>query len=215
MQPFERLKSALIPILHNDIDTDQIIPARYLKVTDKDGLAEGLFARWRYLPDGSLNLDFPLNQARYKGRQILLAGDNFGCGSSREHAPWALMAWNIRVVISTSFADIFRNNALKNGLLPLIVDKQTHGRLVELTEAEIYQNGLGDVADKWAVTVDLAEQTLTLPDGYQVQFPIESFHKTCLLKGVDSLGYLLDFSAQIAAYEQSDRAYPYGVRRYD
>lgn len=215
MQPFERLTSALIPILHNDIDTDQIIPARYLKVTDKNGLAEGLFARWRYLPDGSLNPEFPLNQARYQGRQILLAGDNFGCGSSREHAPWALMAWNIRVVISTSFADIFRNNALKNGLLPLTVDKQTHARLIALTEAEIQQADAEDVASRWAVTVDLAAQTLTLPDGSQVQFPIESFHKTCLLKGVDSLGYLLDFTAQIEAYERSDRAYSYGVRRYD
>jgi 3-isopropylmalate/(R)-2-methylmalate dehydratase small subunit len=215
MQPFEQLTSALIPILHHDIDTDQIIPARYLKVTDKNGLAEGLFARWRYLPDGSLNADFPLNQPRYQGRQIVLAGDNFGCGSSREHAPWALLAWNIRVVISTSFADIFRNNALKNGLLPLVVDKQTHARLVELCEAEGRQNGKGKEASAWAVTVDLASQTLTLPDGFQTHFPIETFHKTCLLKGLDSLGYLLDFTAQIEAYEQSERAYPYGVRRYD
>lgn len=215
MQPFERLTSALIPILHNDIDTDQIIPARYLKVTDKNGLAEGLFARWRYLPDGSLNPDFPLNQTRYQGRQILLAGDNFGCGSSREHAPWALMAWNIRVVISTSFADIFRNNALKNGLLPLQVDKQTHARLIQMSEEEARQENTGAANGQWKVTVDLAAQTLTLPDGSQVQFPIETFHKTCLLKGLDSLGYLLDFSAQIEAYERSDRAYPYGVRRYD
>lgn len=215
MQPFDRLTSALIPVLHNDIDTDQIIPARYLKVTDKNGLAEGLFARWRYLPDGSLNPDFPLNQARYQGRQILLAGDNFGCGSSREHAPWALMAWNVRVVISTSFADIFRNNALKNGLLPLQVDKQTQARLIQLVEEEAHQNGAGKGANAWAVTVDLAAQTLTLPDGYQVQFPIESFHKTCLLKGLDSLGYLLDFTSQIEAYERSERAYPYGVKRYD
>ncbi len=215
MQPFERLTSALIPILHNDIDTDQIIPARYLKVTDKNGLAEGLFARWRYMPDGSPNQDFPLNQARYQGRQILLAGDNFGCGSSREHAPWALMAWDIRVVISTSFADIFRNNALKNGLLPLQVDKQTHARLVELVAEEARQNGVGKSAEAWAVTVDLAEQTLSLPDGSRVHFPIETFHKTCLLKGLDSLGYLLNFSGQIEEYERSERAYPYGVRRYD
>ncbi|GAB4479894.1 MAG: 3-isopropylmalate dehydratase small subunit [Anaerolineales bacterium] len=215
MQPFERLTSAVIPILHNDIDTDQIIPARYLKVTDKNGLAEGLFARWRYLPDGSLNADFPLNQPRYQGRQILLAGDNFGCGSSREHAPWALMAWNIRVVVSTSFADIFRNNALKNGLLPLVVDKQTYARLIELTENEAREDEPGKDPNNYAVTVDLASQTLTLPDGYQAQFPIEAFHKTCLLKGIDSLGYLLDFSAQIEAYERSERAYPYGVRRYD
>jgi len=215
MQPFERLTSAVIPVLHNDIDTDQIIPARYLKVTDKNGLAEGLFARWRYLPDGSLNMDFPLNQARYQGRQILLAGDNFGCGSSREHAPWALMAWNIRAVISTSFADIFRNNALKNGLLPVQVDKQTHARLVDFTEQERRQNGKERAAEAWVVTIDLAAQTLTLPDGFQAHFPIEAFHKTCLLRGLDSLGYLLDFSAHIDAYERSERAYPFGVRRYD
>ncbi|MCS6908002.1 MAG: 3-isopropylmalate dehydratase small subunit [Anaerolineales bacterium] len=214
MEPFERLTSALIPILYNDIDTDQIIPAIYLKVTGKEGLAEGLFARWRYLPDGSPNPDFPLNQARYQGRRILLAGDNFGCGSSREHAPWALMAWNIRAVISTSFADIFRNNALKNGLLPVQVDRQTHARLVDLVEREVRSNG--DPQDPvWAVTIDLASQTLSLPDGSQAQFPIEAFHKTCLLKGLDSLGYLLGFSAQIEAYERSDRAYPYGVKRYD
>ncbi|PWH14478.1 MAG: 3-isopropylmalate dehydratase small subunit [Anaerolineae bacterium] len=212
MQPFERLTSAILPILHNDIDTDQIIPARYLKVTDKNGLAEGLFARWRYLADGSPNPDFPLNQARYQGRQILLAGDNFGCGSSREHAPWALMAWNIRAVISTSFADIFRNNALKNGLLPVQVDQQTHARLVDLVEQERQQEG---ATQAWAITIDLASQTLTLPDGSQAHFPIEAFHKTCLLKGLDSLGYLLDFSAQIDAYEHSERAYPFGVRRYD
>ncbi len=215
MQPFERLTSAVIPILYNDIDTDQIIPARYLKVTDKNGLAEGLFARWRYLSDGSLNAEFPLNQARYQGRKVLLAGDNFGCGSSREHAPWALLAWDIRVVISTSFADIFRNNALKNGLLPLQVDKQTHARLTKFAEQEMRQAESVEDPAKWTVSVDLATQTLTLPDGSQVHFPIESFHKTCLLKGLDSLGYLLDFSSRIEEYERSERAYPYGVRRYD
>ncbi len=122
MKPFETLTSRAIPLPRNDIDTDQIIPARYLKVTDKAGLAEGLFSSWRYLPGGEPDPDFPLNRPEYQGAQILLAGDNFGCGSSREHAPWALVGWGIRAVISTSFADIFRNNALKNGLLPVVVD---------------------------------------------------------------------------------------------
>lgn len=215
MHPFTTLISALIPVPYNDIDTDQIIPARYLKVTDKNGLAEGLFARWRYQADGSPNPDFPLNQPRYQGRQILFAGDNFGCGSSREHAPWALMAWNIRAVISTSFADIFRNNALKNGLLPVQVDKQTHARLMGLVEEEKNspQLNLSTKAENWLVTIDLMTQTLTLPDSTKVFFPIESFHKTCLLKGINSLGYILEFSEQIKSYERSDHAYPFGVKK--
>ncbi|MGB9640820.1 MAG: 3-isopropylmalate dehydratase small subunit [Anaerolineales bacterium] len=215
MQPFTNLTSALIPVPYNDIDTDQIIPARYLKVTDKNGLAEGLFARWRYQADGSPNLDFPLNQPRYQGRQILLAGDNFGCGSSREHAPWALMAWNIRAVISTSFADIFRNNALKNGLLPVQVDKQTYARLIALVEEEasLTQMSKSVNSEKWLITIDLATQTLTLPDSTKAFFPIESFHKTCLLKGIDSLGYIFEFSDQIESYERSDRVYPFGVKK--
>src|SRR4030066_1808852 len=131
MKPFKTLTSAVIPLPNNDVDTDQIIPARYLKVTDKTGLAEGLFAGWRYLSDGKPNPAFPLNQSSYHGCQILLAGDNFGCGSSREHAPWALINWGIRAVISTSFADIFRNNALKNGLLPVAIDAETHRRLFQ------------------------------------------------------------------------------------
>ncbi|MGB9641385.1 MAG: 3-isopropylmalate dehydratase small subunit [Anaerolineales bacterium] len=215
MQPFITLTSALIPVPYNDIDTDQIIPARYLKVTDKNGLAEGLFARWRYQADGSPNPDFPLNQSHYQGRQILLAGDNFGCGSSREHAPWALLASNIRAVISTSFADIFRNNALKNGLLPVTVDKQTHSRLIALAEAESRQlkSPQSIHNQDWYVTIDLSNQTITLPDKTIANFPIETFHKTCLLKGIDSLGYLLEFASQIESYERSDRAYPFGVRK--
>src|SRR5512139_2452098 len=126
MRPFVTLTSKMIPLPNQDVDTDQIIPARYLRVTDKAGLAEGLFYGWRYLPDSSLNPDFSLNRPESQGGQILLAGDNFGCGSSREHAPWALMGWGIRAVISTSFADIFRNNALKNGLLPVQVGRTVH-----------------------------------------------------------------------------------------
>lgn len=191
-QPFTTLTSRVIPLLRNDVDTDQIIPARYLKVTDKSGLAEGLFSRWRYLPDGHPDPDFPLNQERYQGAQILLAGDNFGCGSSREHAPWALTGWGIRAVISTSFADIFRNNALKNGLLPVAVDAQTHARLVSALQT----------SPDLAITIDLAAQTLTWPGGEPVTFPIDAFSKTCLLEGVDQLGYLLKFEEQIAAYEK-------------
>ena len=142
MQPFKTLTSCVIPLPHNDVDTDQIIPASYLKGIDKTGLAEGLFFKWRYLPDGSPDPDFPLNQARYQGCQVLLAGDNFGNGSSREHAPWALTGWGIRAVISTSFADIFRNNALKNSLLPLVVDAETHRKLFQLASGAY--SGAGD-----------------------------------------------------------------------
>jgi len=193
MQPFTTLHSLVIPLPRNDVDTDQIIPARYLKVTDKAGLADGLFAGWRYLDDGSPNPDFPLNQPRYQDAQILLAGDNFGCGSSREHAPWALAGWGIRAIIATSFADIFRNNALKNGLLPVTVEQETHARLISALETE---PGL-------EVEIDLPAQELILPDGYEAQFPIDSFSKKCLLEGIDQLGYLLNHQADIAAYETS------------
>ena len=193
MKPFETLTSALIPLPRNDIDTDQIIPARYLKVTDKAGLAEGLFSSWRYLADGSPDPNFPLNRPEYQGAHILVAGDNFGCGSSREHAPWALVGWGIRAVISTSFADIFRNNALKNGLLPVIVDATTQNTLFELAE----ESSLAQIE------IDLASQSLTLPDGSTASFPIDPFSKTCLLEGVDQLGYLLKHEDQIAAFEQA------------
>lgn len=191
MQSFQTLTSTVIPLLVRDVDTDQIIPARYLKVTDKNGLAEGLFFGWRYRADGSPDPEFPLNRDEYQGCQVLLAGDNFGCGSSREHAPWALVGWGIRAIISTSFADIFRNNALKNGLLPVIVDSHTHQRLVEMVEA--YR--------QVTVTIDLAEQRLVLPDVSQVQFPIDPFSKLCLLEGVDSLGYLLQNESKISQFE--------------
>jgi 3-isopropylmalate/(R)-2-methylmalate dehydratase small subunit len=191
MQSFKTLTSPIIPLPHNDVDTDQIIPARYLKVTDKAGLAEGLFSGWRYLEDGSPNPEFPLNHPAYQGCQILLAGDNFGCGSSREHAPWALVGWGIRAVISTSFADIFRNNALKNGLLPVIVDAETQRQLFSLA----------DEAQSVPVTIDLSAQILTYPGGEQATFPIDPFSKTCLLEGIDQLGYLLKHEGQIAVYE--------------
>jgi 3-isopropylmalate/(R)-2-methylmalate dehydratase small subunit len=191
MQPFKTLTSCVIPLPRNNVDTDQIIPASYLKGIDKTGLAEGLFFKWRYLPDGSPDPDFPLNQARYQGCQVLLAGDNFGNGSSREHAPWALTGWGIRVVISTSFADIFRNNALKNSLLPLVVDEQTHHKLFQMV------SGVSPAK----VTVDLAAQQLQLADGSSVGFPLDPFSKLCLLEGVDQLGYLLKQADLITAYE--------------
>jgi 3-isopropylmalate/(R)-2-methylmalate dehydratase small subunit len=192
MQSFQTLTSNVIPLLVRDVDTDQIIPARYLKVTDKNGLAEGLFYGWRYRADGSPDPDFPLNRPEYQGCQVLLAGDNFGCGSSREHAPWALAGWGIRAVISTSFADIFRNNALKNGLLPVIVDAATHQRLALLVSE----------AQPARVTIDLRQQTLFLPDGSSAGFPIDPFSKLCLLEGVDPLGYLLKNEARISRYEE-------------
>ncbi len=191
MRSFTKLTSKIIPLPYTDVDTDQIIPARYLKVVNKDGLAEGLFDSWRKLEDGSLNRDFPLNQDEYQGAEILLAGDNFGCGSSREHAPWALIGWGIRAIISTSFADIFRNNSLKNGLLPIVVDEETHTSLFDLTEE----------APAVTIDIDLASQTLFLPGGERVSFEIDTFSKTCLLEGIDQLGYLLKHEAEIAAYE--------------
>ncbi len=191
MQAFTTLTSTILPLPHNDVDTDQIIPAEYLKVTDKNGLVEGLFKRWKVLPDGSPDPAFPLNKPEYQGAEILLAGDNFGCGSSREHAPWALAGWGFRAVISTSFADIFRNNSLKNGLLPIVVDEETHRDLFDLTEESAQAT----------LSVDLAAQTLTLPGGKQVTFPIDGFSKTCMLEGVDQLGYLLKRVEQIEAFE--------------
>lgn len=192
MEPFTHLTSCLIPLAQENVDTDQIIPARYLKVTDKAGLSEGLFYGWRYLADGKPNPAFSFNQVDYQGCQVLLAGDNFGCGSSREHAPWALVGSGIRAVISTSFADIFRNNALKNGLLPVIVSSEIHLKLFDLV----------DELRTVQVSIDLAAQTLTLPDGTAVEFPIDPFNKICLLEGVDSLGYLLKHEDQIAVFER-------------
>ena len=191
MAHFTVLTSRVVALPVNDVDTDQIIPARYLKATDKNGMGDHLFADWRYNADGSPKPEFVLNKPESPGARILLAGGNFGCGSSREHAPWALAGYGFRAVISTSFADIFRNNALKNGLLPIVVDAQTQRALFDIV-AEMPQAEL---------TVDLATQTLTLPTGKTVSFPMDGFSKTCLLKGTDELGYLLSFEDKIAAYE--------------
>lgn len=191
MAQFTTLKSRVVVLPANDVDTDQIIPARFLKVTNKAGLGDNLFSDWRYNADGSPKPDFVLNKPESQGCQILLAGDNFGCGSSREHAPWALTGFGFRAVISTSFADIFRNNSLKNGLLPIIVDTKIHQDLFDML-AEIPAAEL---------SVDLASQTLSLPDGRNVTFPIDGFAKTCLLNGVDELGYIMGFEKDIAAFE--------------
>ncbi len=190
MAHFTTLTSRMIVVPVNDIDTDQIIPAQFLKVTDKHGLADALFYNWRYNDDKSPKPEFVINKPESQGAQILLAGDNFGCGSSREHAPWALTAWGIRAVISTSFADIFRSNALKNGLIPIVVDEETHKMLFDLAEE----------APRADLTVDLASQTVSYPGG-SFPFPIDAFSKTCLLNGVDELGYIINFEKEIAAFE--------------
>lgn len=191
MNPLKTLISHVVALPNENIDTDQITPARYLKVTDKVGMDGYLFADWRYDASGQPRPDFVLNQPQARGAQILLAGDNFGCGSSREHAVWSLTAFGFRAVISTSFADIFRSNALKNGLLPIIVDKSTHRELFDLVEE------IPNVELK----VDVAAQTLTLPGGRSVTFPLDPFSKTCLLEGVDELGYLMARQDAIARYE--------------
>ncbi|MFN8412070.1 MAG: 3-isopropylmalate dehydratase small subunit [Anaerolineales bacterium] len=190
MAQFTTLTSRIMPLPVNDIDTDQIIPAQFLKVTDKNNLADALFYNWRYNDDKSIKEDFIINKPESKDCQILLAGDNFGCGSSREHAPWALTSYGFRAVISTSFADIFRNNSLKNGLIPIIVDEETHKMLFDLVEE----------APRAELTVDLATQTVSFPGG-SFNFPIDPFNKTCLLNGVDELGYILNFEKDIAAFE--------------
>ena len=190
MAQFTTLTSHVVPLPINDVDTDQIIPARFLKATDKKGMGDHLFADWRYNADGSSKPDFVLNKPESQGAQILLAGDNFGCGSSREHAPWALTGFGFRVVISTSFADIFRNNSLKNGLIPITVDEATQQMLFDLVEE----------VPNAEFTIDLASQTLSFQND-SVTFPIDPFNKTCLLNGVDELGYLLNFEKEIAAFE--------------
>lgn len=192
MATYSKFTSRAAVISANNIDTDQIIPARFLKMTDKSGMGNNLFADWRYNPDGSPKEDFILNDKRFQAARILLAGDNFGCGSSREHAPWALTGFGFKAVISTSFADIFRNNSLKNGLLPIVVDAETHSRLFD----QFAKNPLSEI------TVDLEHQTLELPDGEKVTFPIDQFSKTCLLSGRDELGYLLSYLGKVEKYEE-------------
>ncbi|MBK9751674.1 MAG: 3-isopropylmalate dehydratase small subunit [Chloroflexi bacterium] len=191
MEPINTFSGKIVALPINDTDTDQIIPARYLKVTDKAGLGAALFSDWRYNADGSPKADFVLNQPQHQGASVLIGGHNFGCGSSREHAPWALVGAGFQAVVSTYFADIFRNNALKNGLLPIQVDEETHRQLISLAEED----------PNTAVSVNLETQTITLPDGRGVTFPIDGFSKHCLLNGVDQMGYLLMLETEISAYE--------------
>jgi 3-isopropylmalate/(R)-2-methylmalate dehydratase small subunit len=191
-EPISVFTSQVIPIDAENVDTDQIVPARYLKVTDKVGLADALFRDWRFEEDGSLkDPRFILDRPGMNGRAILLVGDNFGAGSSREHAPWALTSWGVRAILSTSFADIFRNNSLKNGLLPIVVAPDVHQRLRDLIEGE----------PDAQLTVDLSEQGVLLPDGTTIEFDIDPFAKQMLLAGTDELGYLLSKEADIAGWE--------------
>jgi 3-isopropylmalate/(R)-2-methylmalate dehydratase small subunit len=192
MNKFAPFESRLVPLAIDNIDTDQIIPARFLKTISKDGLGDQLFYDWRYDSAGKPKPDFILNSPEAKQSQILLAGDNFGCGSSREHAPWALTQYGFRAVISTSFADIFKQNSLKNSLLPIIVPREIH--------ADLFANPTAPVK------IDLATQTLTLPTGRAVEFPVDPFAKHCLLEGIDELGYILQQAQAIAAFENQHQA---------
>jgi len=196
MNRFTNFESRVAPLPISNVDTDQIIPARFLKTTSKAGLDKQLFFDWRYDAAGNPKPDFILNQPRAQGAQVLLAGDNFGCGSSREHAPWALTQFGLRAVISTSFADIFKQNSLKNSLLPIVVPPDVQAGLFRAVE----QN------PAVTVKIDLASQTLTTPDGRAVEFPIDGFSKHCLLEGIDELGYILHQSAAIDAYEAAHPA---------
>ncbi len=191
MKPFTNFESRVVPLPINDVDTDQIIPARFLKTISKQGLDQQLFYDWRYDEQGRPKPDFILNQPRAQGAEVLLAGDNFGCGSSREHAPWALTQFGFRAVISTSFADIFRGNSLKNSLLPVVVPHEVHQALFAMIERN----------PDTRVKIDLAAQKLILPDGRAIGFPVDAFAKQCLLDGVDELGYILKQEPAIAAFE--------------
>ena len=189
---FRAFTSKIVPWGAENVDTDQIVPARYLKVTDKEGLADALFRDWRFEEDGSKkDPPFILDEPGMPGRKILLAGDNFGTGSSREHAPWALRSWGIQAILSTSFADIFKSNSLKNGVLPIVVDPATHERLFDLVAAD----------PDAELRVDLAEQGILLPDGSTIDFDIDPFSKMMLMAGTDEIGYVLGKDAAIAAWE--------------
>ncbi len=193
MTPFTVLTTTAVPLRAENVDTDQIIPARYLTAVTRAGMGEGLFAAWRYDAEGRPRPDFVLNRPEYAGAQILIAGRNFGSGSSREHAVWALTEYGFRAVISPGFADIFYNNALKNGLLPVVLPETTVHALWDRVEAQ----------PQSLITIDLAAQTVRLPDGEEVTFAIDPYRKLCLLQGVDDLGYLLAQEEAIAAYERA------------
>ena len=187
MEPITQIRSRTAVLPLDDVDTDQIIPARFLRTTVREGLGENLFADWRYNSNGEKVANFVLNQPEAQGAQILVAGRNFGCGSSREHAPWALLDYGFRAVVSTEIADIFRNNSLKNGFLPVVVDAGIHGWLLENPDVEL--------------TLDVESRSLSLPDGRVTEFPLESFSRYCLLNGVDQLGFLLNHASDISRFE--------------
>ena len=201
MEPIRTFASRMVALPVDDVDTDQIIPARFLKVTDREGLGAALFADWRYDTEGQPRPDFPLNWRGAAGARVLVAGRNFGCGSSREHAPWALVGFGFRAVVSTSFADIFRNNAIANGLLPIELGLNAHGRLMRIAAED-------PTAE---LVVSLEKQTVTYPDGFVSVFPIDAFDRRCLLNGVDRLGFLLGQEEGIAAFEQRHMAGPFTI----
>jgi 3-isopropylmalate/(R)-2-methylmalate dehydratase small subunit len=189
MRAISTLNSRTLVLPHNDIDTDQIIPARFLTTTTRNGLGEHLFHDWRFSADGSPKPQFVLNQAAFRDHRILVAGNNFGCGSSREHAPWALLDFGIQAVISTEIADIFRSNALKNGLLPIVVDHATHDWLIANPGADI--------------TIDVASSTIKMPNGHSTEYSIDDFARYCLLEGVDQLGFIRQHEEAITRFEEN------------
>jgi 3-isopropylmalate/(R)-2-methylmalate dehydratase small subunit len=195
-EPVTTFTSALIPLPAENVDTDQIIPARFLKTTEKSGLADSLFYDWRYDADGQPKPDFIINQPDMQGRKVLLAGDNFGAGSSREHAPWALTSWGIRAILSTGFADIFRSNSLKNGLLPIVLDADTHRQLFDEVAAD----------PNLEITVDLEEKLVHLPGDEDVPFDIDPFAHRMLLDGTDEMGWLLNRTDSIDVWEAANPA---------
>ena len=196
MDKFTTLSGVAAPMPMINVDTDMIIPKQYLKTIKRTGLGTALFSEMRYDDDGNERDDFVLNKPAYRGAKILVAGENFGCGSSREHAPWALVDYGIRAVISTEIADIFRNNSLKNGLLPVEIDRETHQQLFSLVSEEPLMR----------LTIDLKAQTIGLPDGRRVPFAIDGFSKASLLEGLDQLGYLLKHAPRVAEFEQGHPA---------
>ena len=191
MEPFKKVTATAAPLRAENVDTDQIIPARYLTAVTKEGMGDGLFSSWRYNADGSPKPDFVLNKPEYKGAKILIAGRNFGSGSSREHAVWALTEYGFKAVISPAFADIFYNNSLKNSLLPVPLPEATVNMLLDLVEEE----------PEISISINLEDQLVTLPDGQTLGFPIDTFRKLCLLNGVDDLGYIQSKDAAISASE--------------
>ena len=189
MKPVKSIKARTVILPNNDVDTDQMIPARFLTTISREGLGQHLFTDWRFNPDGSVKSDFVLNKPEAAGCTILVAGNNFGCGSSREHAPWALLDFGFQAVISTEIADIFRNNSLKNGLVPIVVDAEVHAWLLDNPGAEIF--------------IDITTSTLTLPNGNVIEFPMDDFARYCIVEGIDQLGFLQQHIEEIDDFEEN------------